>query len=299
MGEGRRKRQLLKRWLRRKSEVIQQEAGATRRPLVIMYFMIRTRDLILYFLVVIFLLIGIGTTVLRHLSVAVEINDTDVQFVEGVAGKVTVNETDTTPNRSETIARLKQKIMAGGAELRAEPSSGEEDNEAKETEETVAAATSTSSCQSVPLSVDFTNWPEQGLELKVVEGVRVIIHSAVESVAVGSSTTLGTSTKTLLTLPISRVRGDAEVCVDTPVVGITPALTLIKQTEASQYQNHGEFSLIGYALDGYPIYGLIAGESVLDACGGVVTPAGYQYHIRQAATEVLGCFAGNPVTPTI
>jgi hypothetical protein len=70
--------------------------------------------------------------------------------------------------------------------------------------------------------------------------------------------------------------------------------------------------LIGYAMDGFPIYGALDDDSVLDECNGVgATAATYRYHIRTKAQVdetlpycdgtspaiqwpyILGCFKGD------
>jgi len=38
--------------------------------------------------------------------------------------------------------------------------------------------------------------------------------------------------------------------------------------------------LVGYALDGFPLYGILADTSVLDACNGRMVNGQYQYHLR-------------------
>ena len=38
--------------------------------------------------------------------------------------------------------------------------------------------------------------------------------------------------------------------------------------------------LLGYAMDGYPIYGPVEDDSVLDECGGVGDSVNYRYHVR-------------------
>mmetsp|Transcript_25994 Transcript_25994/g.32052 ORF Transcript_25994/g.32052 Transcript_25994/m.32052 type:complete len:220 (+) Transcript_25994:242-901(+) len=68
--------------------------------------------------------------------------------------------------------------------------------------------------------------------------------------------------------------------------------------------------LIGYALDGFPIYGPLSDTSGIDACNGIQTNGQYQYHVQtieqvDAALEycngnspetnwnyVLGCYSG-------
>ena len=69
---------------------------------------------------------------------------------------------------------------------------------------------------------------------------------------------------------------------------------LIFNGEVSAYQGRGNNELIGYARDGYPIYGLTAGE--VDACGGLETPAGYRYVVSSDRSHLLGCYKAAPQT---
>ena len=39
-------------------------------------------------------------------------------------------------------------------------------------------------------------------------------------------------------------------------------------------------TLIGFALDGFPIYGALNDPSVLDECNGIEVNGKYQYHVR-------------------
>ena len=69
--------------------------------------------------------------------------------------------------------------------------------------------------------------------------------------------------------------------------------------------------LLGYAMDGFPIYGPLDDDSVLDACNGMLVDGNYQYHVRtfEQVDEtleycngdspetnwnyILGCYAGS------
>lgn len=39
-------------------------------------------------------------------------------------------------------------------------------------------------------------------------------------------------------------------------------------------------TLLGYALDGFPIYGPLSDVSALDECNGLTLNGSYQYHVR-------------------
>ena len=58
--------------------------------------------------------------------------------------------------------------------------------------------------------------------------------------------------------------------------------------------------LLGYAMDGFPIYGHLDDDSVLDACNGMVNDDGsYQYHVRpldQIDGDLEYCNGNSPET---
>jgi hypothetical protein len=45
-------------------------------------------------------------------------------------------------------------------------------------------------------------------------------------------------------------------------------------------ENPSSADFLGYALDGFPIYGPLSDDSVLDACNGQTVDGQYQYHVR-------------------
>ena len=79
---------------------------------------------------------------------------------------------------------------------------------------------------------------------------------------------------------------------------------------------HGEDTLLGFAMDGFPLYGPVADDSILDECNGrfldANDPSSYRYHTRHAGQidssltycqsgsspvnnwrYILGCYKGN------
>ena len=62
--------------------------------------------------------------------------------------------------------------------------------------------------------------------------------------------------------------------------------------EASFYRGFGSEYLIGYARDGFPIYGYYEGST--DACGGYEHASGYRYTVTPTNDNLLQCFSGQP-----
>ena len=77
------------------------------------------------------------------------------------------------------------------------------------------------------------------------------------------------------------------------VIGIALDGSLIKNNEYSLYSIFREETLIGYALDGFPIYG--QSEVSTDECGGILADNQYRYYLSKERKAVLYCYSGTPV----
>jgi hypothetical protein len=126
-------------------------------------------------------------------------------------------------------------------------------------------------------------WETNGLTFSVVEGARLLQRE------VGTS-----SIETVLQLPLGTFPLVTKNCIASDVVGIALDGSLIRNEEVSLYSVFGEETLIGYALDGFPIYGV--SDTLLDVCGGVTREGHYQYNLSKDRPYVLGCFSGAPIS---
>jgi hypothetical protein len=77
------------------------------------------------------------------------------------------------------------------------------------------------------------------------------------------------------------------------VIGITIGGSLIRNNEVGVYGVFGGDTLVGYALDGFPIYGT-SGQKT-DICGGGMIGGQYRYMISSSRGTIINCFAGTPV----
>lgn len=84
-------------------------------------------------------------------------------------------------------------------------------------------------------------------------------------------------------------------CLPTDVVGIALDGSLIRNNETALYNVFGEGTLIGYSLDGYPIYGESSGV-VSDVCGGALVGGSYRYMVSKTRETIINCYVGVPVT---
>lgn len=136
------------------------------------------------------------------------------------------------------------------------------------------------------------NWNPKGLQFEIIEGARILYRdTSYMTVAVATATE---SREVVLQLPLRTTPLSAKSCLKTDVVGIAFDGSLIRNNEQALYQIFDSETLIGYALDGFPIYGL-NNSLATDECGGTVISGEYKYYLAPEREGVLGCFSDNPV----
>jgi hypothetical protein len=252
--------------------------------------MFRTRDFVLLFGMIVFLLVAIGTTLFRQSF------STDDQVSTAILTEVSEQERTAvvaeTPklDREANLASLRHKLAEDGEFVAAEPV------EVAVVEEVVDSAASPEESESVavlqtcPSYISYGGyWSPQNVQFELAEGARVV-YRMVETV-VGTSTV---STKeTLLQLPASPVHGGS-YCLASDVIGVAQDGSLIRNSEVGLYGVFGEHTLIGYALDGFPIYGTSGLPT--DTCGGTVVAGEYHYFLKEGREVMINCFSAAPVS---
>jgi hypothetical protein len=133
-------------------------------------------------------------------------------------------------------------------------------------------------------------WSPAGLQFEVVEGAR-LVYRVSEVVMLDD---VVPEREIVAQLPLRSAPQASKSCIPTDVVGIALDGSLIRNNEHTLYRVFGEETLIGYALDGFPIYGLSSRKA--DECGGVMLAAGYGYVLSAERQGVVGCFSGAPVS---
>lgn len=133
-----------------------------------------------------------------------------------------------------------------------------------------------------------------GVEFEVVEGARIAYR---EVPVVSFSTTTQTSEyekEVFLQLPLRTFPMTVQNCLPYDVVGVALDGSPIRNNEVGVYSIFGSDTLIGYALDGFSIYG--KNDNVkLDACGGATVGGQYRYYLAKDASVILNCFSGVPI----
>ena len=249
--------------------------------------MVRTRDFVLFLLAVAFLLLAImGTSVwqtwrtLPFVAGFLEDNKAEVDYAADVP----------TPedNRSSRLEVLRAKVVERlGADTVAE-SEPEPEPVTPVTVPTTTTPTEVGTVKTCPgyrtLSVA---WTPQQIIAETREGARVYFERGVADVL--SSTTPETI-RAVISLR-SWPSGNS-TCLPTDVIGIATDGSLIRNNELPLYTVFGGDSLVGYSLDGFPIYG--PSKVVTDACGGAIVGGQYRYVLDADRPGLITCFAASP-----
>lgn len=258
--------------------------------------MFRTRDFMLVFVAVVFLLVAISATLMSKFSGSRATTSIDFSPTDEVAYSAEVINPEVV-SREDRISTMREKIAAGQALSLATPAPTPE----VEVDETLLAVTTSDDTtkpevlvtgvqQCANYSVYAGNWMPQGLSFDVAEGARLVYREGTDLDSIGLPIK-----EVLLQLPIYAVPSKNKItCLPSDVVGIAQDGSLIRNNEAGLYRVFGAGTLVGYALDGFPIYG--ATDTVTDTCGGVIEAGQYRYYLSSARDTVINCFVANPVS---
>jgi len=248
--------------------------------------MFRTRDFILLFSAIMFLVVAIGTTLIGQswsssdpAGFAVEAEN-DVEYLAMVAGSEEIS-------RAERIAQMRAKISQQAllSEDLTNEVVGEESLEtvvATSSSEDVVTQTEAVQCPAYRLYANF--WDARSLSLVENEGAYLLARGYISSTSVP---------EVVLQLPARTAPSGNPSCLPSNVIGIANDGSLIRNDETGLYSVFGSETLIGYALDGFPIYGV--GVGATDACGGLVVAGAYRYQLRSDGETIINCFAAAPV----
>lgn len=258
--------------------------------------MLRTRDYFLLLVVIIFLLVAIGTTAITRTSPLGENGNADItfgtesptEFSAEISGGI-----ETT--RSERLFALREKIQTdSNLSLYAQP----EPEEVPVAEEVVPENNSgiTEEIRCPQYAAVAPAWNTTGVKVEVIEGLRLVYreNQSPPQAAGTSSVAVSPSKDILLKLPVRTASQGSTNCIPSTVIGVTIGGSLIKNSDAGLYAPFGEGTILGYALDGYPIYGTSA--AAVDACGGRTVGGQYRYQLSADRETILNCFSGLPVS---
>lgn len=259
----------------------------------------RTRDYFLFILTIAFLVIGIGATVAdTYREGGFFDSEHPLQFVseEGEVERTATQPETGSETRADRLASLRAKIAAGGLLTLAPP------------ESPVATAVSSETMTDVPpeeqVEIRCSNyvafsgsWPSN-IMIEEVEGARVLYVDSLQATTspAGTSTVVAPyvpAREVIVELPVRTSSFGAINCIYTDVIGIARDGSLIRNNNVGAYAIFGSGILLGYALDGYPIYG--SGTGATDSCGGVTIAGQYRYQISGDRQTIINCYSGVPV----
>lgn len=260
----------------------------------------RTRDFLVFMLTVAFLLIGITST--ARMDISKKGQEASVVLFEGENEEVIYQavlpepEADTRPSR---LAALREKIASLVLSPTEEPAA-EVAEDIKPAAEEVGELVSGSVNLCSNYNATTPLWSAKGLLFEIVEGARIVyrvVYSpAVVANEISSSTVfVPPSREVVLQLPLRTYPLTQKSCLNTDVIGVALDGSLIRNNEYSLYRVFGAETLIGYALDGFSIYGL-SKDIKTDECGGSSASGEYRYYLSTEREGVLGCFGGIPTS---
>jgi len=253
--------------------------------------MLRTRDFILFLLVLFFLGTAITATIVRGTD-----DSTDggvVVFTDIVYQGEAVSSGESL-DRQSIISRLRAKL-ANSTE-RIEPSASVEAPEPTEVEIETGIGLQKCLFPDDALSL-VPKWPLADVQVTFEGGVRMAyIEELIPEVLTTSSSSVAIISEpvaqSLLTMPLIPQKLSESVCVPSEVIGITNKGILIFNGDVNTYRNIPQDSLVGFARDGFPIFGVYSGE--VDQCGGYDHPAGYRYTVSTERDYIIGCYVATP-----
>ena len=257
--------------------------------------MFRTRDFILIFTAVFFLVIAIGVTSLHQFLSSPASTNGELRPSDYVIEEYTVSTDHSETSRDATITALRDKIAKSNSVIKMpEPiATATADEDDSDVDEEVVT-------DDVQLCTEFQTvtsvaWVPQDTYWQQAEGARILYERPYVEAKVTSTTSSSSvpiSDIARVQLPIISLPTSNPSCIKTDVVGIALDGSLIRNNEAGLYSVFGAETIIGYALDGFPIHGL--GNERSDNCGGRIVSGQYRYELSSERQNVINCYASTP-----
>lgn len=258
--------------------------------------MIRTKDLVLFVVALIFLTVAIVFTLARSQS-GNETNDDSIHFSEANPPiELSATYEEKVLDRSSIIARLRE-ALAKDHTVSSKPVEVAEETDMDETatQTTNTNEVTLNKCSDEKDAINFSrNWPRENVSVQVAEGVRAvseIVTTLPITTASGTLPTPSISVRPLATLPLVPTLAEPS-CLASEIIGVTIDGSLIFNSDAIAYYNRSSDYLIGFARDGVPIYGSYSGQT--DSCGGYMSGSGYRYSVSPDRNFIIGCYMGLP-----
>lgn len=193
-------------------------------------------------------------------------------------------------SRADKLAEMRKKIAATKNIFAAATAQPEEiiEPEPATSSEVVPVVKGEKRCATYQAS--NVSWSSVGVKIEEVEGARLVYREGVPTMV--GSTSVPTR-NTLAQLPLRSTPISAGKCIGSDVIGISKNGALMRNNEVLAYSGFG--SLVGYALDGFPIYSG-AHDKAVDACGGAIVAGQYRYYIGSDQETIISCYSGTPIS---
>ena len=264
-----------------------------------------TRDLIILSAIVLLLGFLILATVLLRRDTFLQSPTFLLKDLNSETIVYSVESNKTTKNRNTNIERLRVLIAQGEAKITPSPSVESAEPEPVQ----IQVSTSTDTIQKNELvlcggddSLELkAAWPAE-VSVTIQKGNRIAevkeVQTNTTQVLSDTSTTSEEVivTKQLFTSRAFPVKNQIPHCVPGRVIGITASGGLLLN-DSTYFSEYGSESQIGFARDGFPIYGFY--EGVVDECGGYQHENGYRYTLTKEKNTILNCFYGTPSSFTL
>ena len=260
--------------------------------------MIRTRDFLLFMLLAGFLLVAIVTTAAWNhhqtpavVSMSAPFTTDSVIYTAEVA---TVIDT-----KSDRLAALRKKLAEdttfdAPTETVADTPIDTGTTTTPATEEVISAPVDTTV---VLCGTSYSPKYISGLtgrqQYEERDGQRIFFETALPLDPSTTTPATPPAEKIIFTLPLRTVPLPTTSCIKDDIVAVSQTGVLIRNADYAKYQSSGESTLIGYTIDGFPLYGR-TNSLTTDACGGAMIDGSYRYYMSAERKGVLGCFAGIP-----
>lgn len=245
--------------------------------------MFRTRDFILLFSAIMFLVVAIGTTLINQDHPSLNSQTVALEPENNAEYTATLATRDMLP-RDIRIAQMRSKISQQSFVSEDLPVEEVVDDTKATTTDSVSGGQLSEVIQCPGHQPYVSFWDARDLNLIESEGARILTRGTI------SSTSLP---EVVMQLPAPVLPSNNPSCLGSDVVGIANDGSLIRNDEMALYSIFGSETLLGYALDGFPIYG--TGSGAVDTCGGLLVGGQYRYELVSGNATIISCFAATPV----
>ena len=258
--------------------------------------MIRTKELVVFLACTGFLLMAILVTVLRDGGGPVLSGQSaavSLPTVPAVELAVAIHE-ESSVDKPSLRAQMRDKIVAyraaGGTERNQFVVRDGDPQEATVAAVAVAAGAGVQRC--TDYAVFAGTWPAS-VQLDEREGARIVYTRPAGQSDPTATSVVGLYDDVLVQLSVHTQPQLQQYCIQSDVIGVAQDGSLIRNQEVELYSVFTDSTIVGYALDGYPIYGQNDVVDV-DQCGGATVAGQYGYVLQSDRPVVVNCFRGVP-----